>query len=113
MALLSEAYAAVSTPKYFSNIFDELPIQPAIRYDIGKKTSSPSRWGFLPTHKREVSTKDQRVMEKKMEKQRGDVVESDVRVWGEGGQGWNATTLTPRSKVKIKGQIFHFSINPR
>jgi len=62
MTLLSEACAAVSTPKYFSNIFDERPIQPAIRYDICKKTSSPSRQGFLPTHRKEVSNKDQRVM---------------------------------------------------
>jgi len=78
MTLLSEACAAVSTPKFYSNIFDERPIQPAIRYDIGKKTTSPFRQGFLPTHKREVSNKDQRVMEGRIEKQRSDHTESDV-----------------------------------
>jgi len=67
MALLSEACAAVSTPKYFSIIFDERPIQPPIRYDISKKTTAPSRQGFLPSHKREVSNKDQRVMEDRIE----------------------------------------------
>jgi len=33
MSLLSEACVAVSTPKFFSNIFDERPIQPTIRYN--------------------------------------------------------------------------------
>jgi len=32
-------------------------------------------------------------MEKRMEKQHGDLVESDVRVWNEGRQGWNATFI--------------------
>jgi len=59
MTLLSEACAAVSTPKFFSNIFDERPIQPASRYDIGKKTTSPSRQVFC------LLTKDRLIIKAK------------------------------------------------
>jgi len=72
MALLSEACAAASTPRFFSNIFDERPIQPTLRYDIGKKATSPFRQGYLPTHKREDSSKNQRVMRERIEAQRSD-----------------------------------------
>jgi len=94
MALLSEACATVSTPKFFSNIFEEQPIQPGSRYDIGKKTASQSRQGFVPTHKREVGNKDQGVMRDRIEMQRSDHWESDVGSRNEverGVQGRRAT----------------------
>jgi len=40
-----------------------------------------------------------RVMEGRVEKQRGDLVESDVGVWDEGRQGWNATVVSLESKI--------------
>jgi len=104
MALLSEACAAVSTHKFFYNIFDERPIQPAILYDIGKKTMSPSRQSLLPTHKREVSNKDQGVIREKIEMHRCDQTESDVGTRKEGGKwGLNATV-----RIRTIGTDTHF-----
>jgi len=61
MELLSEACAAVSTPKLPRNIFDERPIQPAIRYEFGRKTTSPSRPNFLSISRREPGDRGQGV----------------------------------------------------
>jgi len=85
MELLSEACAAVSTPKFFCNTFNERPIQPIIRYDFGKKTTSSSRQGFLPFHRRELSNKGQGVMggkaPERSEIQLSDHEVSDVDIW--------------------------------
>jgi len=53
MNLLSEACAAVSTPKFHKFIFDERPIQTGLHFGYGRKIPSTSRYGLVPSSERE------------------------------------------------------------
>jgi len=61
MELLSKAWAAVSTPKFPSGVFDERPIQPDISDTILAETQRHHRQGFLSINKRELGNKGQGV----------------------------------------------------
>jgi len=60
MELLSEACAAVSPPKFPSNIFEERPIQHHMTKAKRQRTS-PSRQGFLSIQRRELGDESQGV----------------------------------------------------